>query len=59
VLIWETSTDKNNMTQEDREMAILLVAYPERMRIAQPEDLLALFEFILEDDDDSPERRPR
>jgi hypothetical protein len=56
VLIWETSTDKNNMTQEDREMAILLVAYPDKMRKAEPEDLLALFEFILEDDDDSPER---
>ncbi len=57
-----------NSTPEDREIAILLVAYPDRMRKAEAEDLWALFDFLLDGntgfDHDSTipergERRPR
>ncbi len=35
-----------NSTPEDREIAILLVAYPNRMRRPEPEDLWALWDFV-------------
>jgi hypothetical protein len=34
------------MTQEDREMAILIAAYPDRMRLPEPQDLWALWDFL-------------
>jgi hypothetical protein len=37
-----------NSTPEDREMAILLVAYPGRMRLPEVEDFLALMDFIFD-----------
>ncbi len=40
--------DFPNSTPEDREMAILLVAYPDRMRTPEPEDLWALCDFLLD-----------
>ncbi len=38
-----------NSTTEDREIAILLVAYPDRMRRAEAEDLWALFDFLVDE----------
>ena len=34
--------------QKDREAAILLVAYPDRMRRPEPEDLWALMDFVFD-----------
>lgn len=33
-------------TQRDREAAILLAAYPDRMRLPDPEDVYALLDFL-------------